>query len=272
MSKERFFWTHGSYERERHGFYWRRWFYFGKDICISYDFYLFGRHAGIDIGRGSRSIKFFVGVPLVFNLWLKFGGILPHGERREVALKFHSGAAWWTLWLNPDEWESKTPKWRQGNFNPMDFFFGRHSYTSVLVEERNITVPMPEKVYFAKAKLHDDYWSRPRWPFTKHIRRCTIDMPDGIPHEGKGENSWDCGTDATFGITLAADSIPEAVGSAIGSMLKTRIKYGGWKDWKWERKHPDGCEIKENAGEGHSFMYGCDKYFASIGMSPQRGV
>jgi len=271
MSRERFFWTHGSFEKERHGLYWRRWFYFGPKVCISYDFYLFGRHAGIDLRRGSRSLTLFIGIPYIFSFWLKLGGILPHGERRKIGISFFGGSLWWNVWIDEDVWSSKDSKWRRGSFNFADFFLGKHKYSSIVVESRPITIPMPERLYTGTATLTDDSWTRKRG-FTKTIRRCTIEVPEGVPHEGKGENSWDCGTDATFSSTFAAKDIPSAVGHFIGSCLQTRIKYGGWKDWEFRRFHPDGCPDVRNAGDGHSFLPGCEKYAAAMGMPPQKAV
>jgi len=93
---------------------------------------------------------------------------------------------------------------------------------------------MPEKNYPAHAILADWTWTYPRW-FSKTIRRCEIKIPGGLPHEGKGENSYDCGQDATFSIATKAKTIPEGVGQLVGSVLKDRVKYGGWGDYNWTK-------------------------------------
>ncbi len=165
--------------------------------------------------------------------WARRGN---YGEGREMSLTFHDRAVWWHVWVNRDCWESSRPKWRDGNFHPVDALFGRENCTRRTIEERNVLVPMPEKAYPAKAQLVEFTWKRPRWPFAKTMLRVNIDIPGGIPHAGKGENSWDCGDDGTFGLTTGeCKSIPEGVGILVGSCLRTRVRYGGWDDWSWKR-------------------------------------
>jgi hypothetical protein len=95
---------------------------------------------------------------------------------------------------------------------------------------------MPEGAYQGTAKLVLYEWSRPRW-FTKRMKRCEIRVPAGIPHEGKGDNSWDCGADATFGMTTGeCSSIPQGVGLLVGSVLRDRVEYGGWGDRNWNKQ------------------------------------
>lgn len=52
-----------------------------------------------------------------------------------------------------------------------------------------------------------------------------IDMQQGIPFPGKGENSWDCGDDAYFG--FGGDTIE----SAVTHIIKETVKRRG-KDWR----------------------------------------
>lgn len=154
--------------------------------------------------------------------------------KREISLSFHSNSLWWQFWSDPDCWSSKDSKWRRGAFHLDDFFLGKSKFSEEFLEERNVLIPMPEKSYEATAKLTLDTWTRPRW-FKKQIKRIHIEIPEGIPFEGKGENSWDCGKDATFGITCPAESIPEGVGTLVGSVLRSRVKNGGWSDWTWTK-------------------------------------
>lgn len=156
---------------------------------------------------------------------------------REIKLSFHDRAAWWSLWCDPWSWSSKTPRWRHGSWHPIDTLLGRQNCQTRTIEERNVLVPMPEKAYEATAKLVEYTWKRPRSPFAKTMLRCEIEVPNGIPFEGKGENAWDCGQDATFGITTGeCKSIPEGVGILVGSVLRSRVKNGGWGDWSWHKE------------------------------------
>ena len=165
----------------------------------------------------------------------------PHGNpwsaSRHISFSIHDWALWWDLWRDPMAgWSREVPKWRHGSFHPIDTVFGRTKCETTTLETRNVVVPMPEKSYPATAELVEYAWKRPRWFTTKRMKRVQIEIPGGIPHAGKGENSWDCGDDATFGITTGAcASIPEGIGILVGSCLRTRVKYGGWSDYTWSR-------------------------------------
>lgn len=219
---------HSTREKD-YFFYYRCWFYVTDKITLSMDFLLGGTSPHLSIGRGSRSIKFHLTIPYVFSIWLKAGGILPYKrEGRELSIRAHSGSIWLNLWTEP--WDGKTHV-----FHFKDFFIGKATHSETILEERDILVPMPEKAYPAHAKFFESTWTYPRWFATK-IKRVSIDVPEGIPHEGKGENSWDCGRDATYGITTGpCRGIPEGVGHLVGSVLRERVKNGGYSDWNWTK-------------------------------------
>lgn len=133
-------------------------------------------------------------------------------------------------------WDSKTPRYRKGAFHLDDFFLGKAVFSKNVIETREVAVPMPEGTYDAVVALSDDTWKRPRWPFPRVIRRADIKVEKGIPHPGKGENSWDCGDDDTYGMCAPARTIPEAVGHLVGSCLKDRVRYGGYSKWTWPKE------------------------------------
>jgi hypothetical protein len=129
--------------------------------------------------------------------------------------------------------------WKKGGWrwymNISDKLKGKFTVSKKIIEIKDILIPMPEKSYKARAVLADWTWHFPRW-FPKTIKRCEIEIPEGLPHAGKGENSWDCGDDATFGLTTGkVRSISQAVGELVGMTLETRVKNGGWDDWNWKR-------------------------------------
>ena len=84
---------------------------------------------------------------------------------------------------------------------------------------------MPEGAYKATVEMFWGIWKRPRW-VAKKILRANVEIPSGIPKNGKGENSWDCGEDATFGITMPAKNVENAIGKTVESCLRDRKKYG----------------------------------------------
>lgn len=199
------------------------------------------RHFGIKVGVDDES-GFVVSFGFGFYVHLSYcPSWLRVRRTREIALSFHDGGFFWSVWRDPmGGWDRSVPKWREGAWYPANFFLGRVNYTTREVEKREVSVPMPEKAYPATATLFESTWKRPRW-FPERLMRVTIDVPGGIPKEGKGENSWDCGEDATFGITCPARSIPEGIGHLVGSVLKDRVKYGGWQDWHWERPRKESA-------------------------------
>lgn len=219
---------HSTREKD-HFFYYRGWLYLTDKIEISFDFLLGGRGPALSIGRGSRSIKFHITIPYVFSFWVKLGGILPYGEAREVSIRAHGGCIWVNFWTEPMDGKTLVLHWK-------DILIGKFKYSDRVLEERDILVPMPEKAYPAHAQLIEATWTYPRW-FTQKIKRVKIDIPEGIPFEGKGENSYDCGRDATFGITTGeCQSIAEGVGKLVGSVLYDRVKNGGYSDWNWTKE------------------------------------
>lgn len=140
-----------------------------------------------------------------------------------------------SLWEDPMESDGRDPWWWRKYIFFDDFFLGKAKCSTEVLEEKDTVVPMPEKSYEAHAKLMMYTWKRPRW-FTKQLKRVQIDVPEGIPHEGKGENSWDCGEDRTFGMTTGeCSSIAQGVGDLVGSVLRDRVRYGGWSDWNYKR-------------------------------------
>lgn len=92
-----------------------------------------------------------------------------------------------------------------------DVIWGSAVYSSTVVEECEVRIAMPEGSYIVQVKMTDDQWKRPRKLWPNVIRRAHIECPVGIPKPGKGENSWDCGQDATYGLTCPASTVEEAV-------------------------------------------------------------
>ncbi len=233
--RPKLWWSHHSLERRsfRWWSYWR-----GRDfLSIETSWLSGGLSVGLQILHGQWTASLRLGVA---SLHVSLpGGYRNYGDDREIHISVHSGALWWAFWTDPLSWSSTTPKWRQGNFNPADFVLGRRSCTNSLIEARDVLVPMPERAYSAKAELREWVWRRPRWPFAMRVKRVSIELPEGIPFPGKGENSWDCGDDATFGITTGpCSSIAEGVGVLVGSVLKDRVRHGGWDSWTWKRAAP----------------------------------
>lgn len=119
---------------------------------------------------------------------------------------------------------------------PLNTLLGKPVYNSKPLTERPVVkqVLMPEASYPVTVTLTEDTWQRPRWPWPTVVRRAQIECPGGIPKPGKGENSYDCGEDGTYGLTCPASTVEEALEHLKASVMRDRERYGG-KDWKPER-------------------------------------
>lgn len=230
--RPRLFWTHSCLEDR--GFRW--WSYLrGRDF-FNFSIYVFTGSPGVSVQIEHGKWTAHLGLWFV-SLYVSWPGkYRNYGEDREINVYFYRGTLYWRFWTDTMSWSSTTPKWRHGSFDFVNFVLGREACEHHVLEARDVTVPMPERAYAASAKLEQWTWKRPRW-FAKTIKRVSIEIPGGIPFPGKGDNSWDCGDDATFSITTGTcNSIAEGVGVLVGSVLRDRIRHGGWNCWTWGRE------------------------------------
>ena len=163
------------------------------------------------------------------------------GGIRRISLYWHEGTLRFTPWAREMEWRATDPWWVKGlSFTLMDFLLGRMEHEHVVHEEWTETViPMPEGSYPAKIRREERTWKRPRWPwkpFTKVSKYVEIELPGGVPFEGKGENSWDCGEDGLWGCSSTGWSYEAAVAHVVESVLKSRKRYGG--SWIHRERQP----------------------------------
>lgn len=112
-----------------------------------------------------------------------------------------------------------------------DVLLGVAKYSSTPIGPRVLgLIQMPEGSYGCSVQLSVDEWRRPRW-FTQRQHGAQVDIPNGIPVPGKGENSWDCGEYAIYGMTLSVRTADEAIAAVVASAIRTREKYGG-RNWR----------------------------------------
>lgn len=203
--------------RETHGIriFWR---------ALRVEFYWWPLHLAVALSRDCEGWHGHVRVgPLSLFVTLNKWPIWTGG--REFSLYVGD----WTIRMIPFgrhmEWRAVDPWWVRGvSLNIPDVILGRAKYSTELVADRiACTVPMPEGQYAAMAKVERATWKRPRW-FAKVRTSVSLEIPKGIPHAGKGENSWDCGDDGLFGI--GGDSVEDAIRRARESVLRDRKRYG----------------------------------------------
>lgn len=160
--------------------------------------------------------------------WTEFQGkrlFIP--EEREFKIYIFEYSLWICLWVNPMESRHNDPWWKKVHrFNLADLLLGRRKCTTEIIGSGETLIPMPEGSYRATYKTERRTWKRPRSFFKLQRVDFWLDIPGGIPHEGKGENSWDCGEDGLCGI--GGETLEKAIGAAVSSVLNDRKRYG-WR-------------------------------------------
>ncbi|MDE2104306.1 MAG: hypothetical protein KGL39_44120, partial [Patescibacteria group bacterium] len=165
------------------------------------------------------------------RLWPKWIRRLMPDEEHEIAISVHDGSLWWSLFHPVHSWESTTPKWRHGSWNPADTLLGRQKFSSRPLSFHRVTIPLPEGNIEGEVRIEQFAWKRPRWPWPT-VRVSSNIKPDRaavVP--GKGENAWDCGDDAIYELSSPARTPAEAVSAYVRAVLRDRERYGG-RDWK----------------------------------------
>lgn len=230
---------HGPMWRHGRAWLWLRQDDRGGNPVLGFSWYVTTRflHAQFTLG-GEDDFGASVAVPGL-ALWLSGERVLPGWLRRRLPRHdghttgisyFHEGHhLTWRLHY-PDMDAPRVPKWRYWSVFVDDLLFGRATFSKRVLQTVEASVPMPEGAYPATVTLTEDSWRRPRW-FTRRLLRAEVDVPGGVPHPGKGENGWDCGEDATFRMTTPAQTVEEAIGAFVASVLRDRYRYGG-RTWR----------------------------------------
>lgn len=206
---------------------------------------------GFQIGRnGSESdlgLDLYAG--RLGTLWCRFRSPwtkwvrIPQGgpdwyTARHTGIRFlpHKGCLVRGEWDALDgHWSSKWPWWRSWSITK-NTVFGRIRSETDEGESGMTRVPLPEGNYNAmwRVETHRTYYVgwlgkiRDRILGPATWTSVNLDIPGGIPVEGKGENSYDCGMDAVFG--TSGKTVEEAVGNCVRSVLRSRQRYGGPHD------------------------------------------
>lgn len=126
-----------------------------------------------------------------------------------------------------------------------DLILGRAKHSLEILSEGTATIDMPEGGYPATYKIEKRTWKRPRWPFPTTQTSIYFTLPVGIPHEGKGENSWDMGMDATFGTgTKWEGDLHGATRKIAMECLRERQKYGSLSSPDYAKWREEGLSKK----------------------------
>ncbi|HEU4751890.1 MAG TPA: hypothetical protein VFU47_02200 [Armatimonadota bacterium] len=227
----------------------RAWVHFG-DNCFGWEWVLgrFRLGCGLDVDGGcggEHALSGHLHLPL-FSLYWHLDEVCPRRCRRafgewwkrkwgydgrSTGLEVHNGAIWGKLWAPEHGWDRGQPRWMDWSFNPADFFLGRHRHSKRLLSVVTGDLHLPEGDYPVKITLTESTWKRPRWPFVKRGRYAEVEPEEPVPIPGKGENSWDCGDDAIYSMSLSAATAQEAGDRFVASILERRARHGG-PDWR----------------------------------------
>ena len=235
---------------KRYWFHGRRWIYLllGRDHelssvpCLYLSWAIPDKSFALEmaIGGEDREIKFSISIPPI-SLWIGIHNIInrkfnekinKYDHPRYTGIRIFAN----TIWLNFLHDDSGWGDWRgwEKSLNLADLLFGRTEYLTEEIRKGEASIYLPEGKYDLKCRLYWGIWTRPRFPGKRWVKRCEIEPVRPIPIPGKGENSWDDGENASFGCTLMARSINDAVSQYLASINETRLKYGG-KDWLPEK-------------------------------------
>lgn len=164
-------------------------------------------------------------------------------DEREYGFRFYDWAFVWSFHQKMNESSSKDPWWMRQYIHIDDLILGkRERLENKICNAKDVYFMIGDKEF----KMDSITWKRNRdfrryipyflYHKTWHSVEMKIKNPPMI--SGKGENSWDCGDDGTFGMYSGWDgSTPrwdniealskEAVTYYVDSVFKDLKKYGG---------------------------------------------
>ena len=198
-------------------------FWFGK-LGVEWLFWSKSFHLGFSVGGDHTWAIGFC--PVIFSLWVRWDRTRSLSEEHDCNIYWLHYSLWIHLWCDPMGSNSKDPWWKRSIvFHFDDIVFGKAQYSTQALKIVETFIPMPEGSYPATVTMELATWKRPRW-FTKTLLCGNVEIPEGIPVEGKGENAWDCGEDAVYGYSVLAPSVEDAIAAVVRSVLHDRQRYG----------------------------------------------
>ena len=206
-----------------------------KPVRLDLD-WLFGRRvwsSGVSVGRSEGgSVTLHAAIRPLFSLYATLKHILPRGASRtySVAIVADGPTLHWDLGKpgSGDEWHRDDPlNWMRGVRFLADDLFGRATCTT----EKNgppvqAVACFPEGRYTLTLQRETWTWTRPRWPWPYVRRSVNIELEQPPEFHGKGENSYDCGPDAIYGMSSTGHRYEDAVAAYVTAVLRERAKRG----------------------------------------------
>lgn len=129
-------------------------------------------------------------------------------------------------------WSKDQPWWREFGLSVRDIM-GQIKVDDEPLSIGTCRIPLPEGNYNATYVVKRMVWRHVRYPgkildwfWKRTIIATDIDIPGGIPVEGKGENSYDMGMDGLFS-SYGPGQLEESIGRIAASVQRDRNRYGG---------------------------------------------
>jgi len=217
-----------------------------RGITINPSWHLWSRfcHANVRYDHHDDDLTFSIALPPI-ALWLSFDGVLPrkfkqYGWGRVTGISFHDWTVRIEVWADDSCWNSRDRWWqrREWHLNILDALLGRSDYKECQMDEVKTEIGMPEGSYPVRIRKLNCTWKRPRWPWPQRLVRMDIKPTENaIPVPGKGENSWDCGEDASYGSIMPAATYDEAIGKFVQGIMRDRTRRAGI-NWRPKERHP----------------------------------
>lgn len=168
----------------------------------------------------------FSGYLIVKHLWPR----REHQPARTYSLTLMDGSLLYDFGKpgSGDEWHRDDPlNWMRGCRFWLDDIFGRAACTTEKVGDPVKAVAcFPEGQYTLRLQRETRTWTRPRWPWPYWRKSVDITLEKPPVFQGKGENSYDCGPDAFYGMSSEGHKLEDAVAAYTKAVLRERGKRG----------------------------------------------
>lgn len=211
----------------------RAFFHFGRlTFSTQWGFANFAKRFALMfyLRRSERLIAINLAIPFLWTLHFALEGVpglnytTLETDQRDIGVRVFDWRIWTSLWGD----DSGYGPHRQRVINVERIMFGKYLHEKEWLDPEPvpIEVTMPEASYPGTAQRFVSTTGYARFRKAQRTPRVNIEIPQGIPIPGKGENVWDLGDDAIFALTCPAESIDEAIEELRQSAFRTRRKHG----------------------------------------------
>lgn len=225
-----------------------------------------GFGVGITFTKGyDGDLKWSIYLGRLISIWLHFHSLFTRKhfsaskekdpkhwyENRRYGFQFFYAGSLLHIWWNACEMGGGKDypgiDWNTGTLRR--FFLGYNRSEKIVLMTGDCIIVMPEGGYPATwerityKRSHTKFLGKLIDRLPRYNKNpgglLSCDIAGGIPHEGKGENSYDCGMDGLFSLSMRAKTLDELKQAVRESVLRDRKSYGG------PHKLPCSMTVKE---------------------------